>query len=189
MTALTPQQAFELAVQHHRAGRLAEAEALYRRLLAAEPNSADALQRHGIAPARCEFLAYEPSSPKRTGPHFLQRYAQVDIALDTFPYNGMTTTCDALWMGVPVVSLAGGIPVSRGGLSILSNLGLPELVAQAEGGYVDIATRLAHDLPRLAELRRTLRSRMEASVLMDAPRFARHLEAAYRAMWRHGCES
>ena len=77
--------------------------------------------------------------------------------------------------------------ISRAGLSQLSNLGLPELVAFSEDGYVAIATHLAHDLPRLAELRRTLRRRMQASPLMDAPRFARHIEAAYRTMWQHWC--
>jgi predicted O-linked N-acetylglucosamine transferase (SPINDLY family) len=107
--------------------------------------------------------------------------------LDPFPYNGHTTSLDALWMGVPVVSLAGKTRVSRGGLSILSNLGLPELVAVTEEEYVEIATRLANDLPRLAAWRATLRPRMEASVLMDAPRFARQIEAAYRARWRQWC--
>jgi len=86
-------------------------------------------------------------------------------------------------MGVPVVSLAGETPVSRAGLSLLTNLGLPELVARSETEFVNIAEGLASDLPRLAELRSTLRDRMERSVLMDAPRFARNIEAAYRSMW------
>jgi predicted O-linked N-acetylglucosamine transferase (SPINDLY family) len=90
-------------------------------------------------------------------------------------------------MGVPVVSLVGQQSVSRAGWSQLSNLGLPELVAFSEEDYLTIATQLAGDWPRLAELRRTLRARMEASPLMDAPRFARGIEAAYRAMWRHWC--
>jgi predicted O-linked N-acetylglucosamine transferase (SPINDLY family) len=92
-------------------------------------------------------------------------------------------------MGVPVVSLAGEWPVSRAGLSILSNLGLPELVAFSENDYVKIAAHLANDLPRLAGLRQTLRARMQASVLMDAPRFARGIEAAFREMWRQWCAS
>ena len=86
-------------------------------------------------------------------------------------------------MGVPVVSLAGETPVSRAGLSLLTNLGLPELVARSETEFVNIAEGLARDLPRLAELRSTLRDRMKRSVLMDAPRFARNIEAAYRSMW------
>jgi predicted O-linked N-acetylglucosamine transferase (SPINDLY family) len=88
---------------------------------------------------------------------------------------------------VPVVSLAGERPVSRGGLSQLSNLGLPELAAGSKDQYAAIAAQLARDLPRLSELRRTLRPRMEASVLMDAPRFSRSIEAAYRAVWRRWC--
>jgi predicted O-linked N-acetylglucosamine transferase (SPINDLY family) len=90
-------------------------------------------------------------------------------------------------MGVPVVTLAGRTGVGRGGVSILANVGLPELIAQTPQQYVQIATDLARDLPRLAELRRTLRARMQASPLMDAPRFARNIEAAYRQMWRNWC--
>jgi predicted O-linked N-acetylglucosamine transferase (SPINDLY family) len=85
------------------------------------------------------------------------------------------------------VSLAGDTPVSRAGLSLLSNLGLPEWVAHSEAEYVSIAERLARDLPRLAQLRSTLRRRMGNSVLMDAPRFARNVEAAYRSMWQRWC--
>ena len=114
-------------------------------------------------------------------------YERIDVALDPFPYGGGTTTCDALWMGVPVVSLAGQTAVGRGGLSILSNVGLPELVAADAEQYVRIAVELAHDLSRLSELRATLRDRMQASPLMDAPRFARNVEAAYREMWRRWC--
>jgi predicted O-linked N-acetylglucosamine transferase (SPINDLY family) len=91
-------------------------------------------------------------------------------------------------MGVPVITLAGQTVVGRAGLSQLSNLGLPELIARTPEQYVQIATDLAKDLPRLAELRRTLRARMQASPLMDAPRFARNVEAAYRQMWRNWCQ-
>ena len=111
----------------------------------------------------------------------------MDIALDTFPYHGTTTTCEAMWMGVPVVSLAGQRHVSRVGVSLLNNVGLPELVANTPEEYVRIAVDLANDLPRLQELRSTLRQRMEQSPLMDAPRFARNVEAAYRQMWRKWC--
>jgi protein O-GlcNAc transferase len=114
-------------------------------------------------------------------------YRGIDILLDTFPYNGHTTSFDALWMGVPVVSLAGSTAVSRGGLSILSNIGLPDLVASTPEQYVRIAAALAHDLPRLTNLRSTLRERMERSPLMDAPRFACNVESAYREMWRKWC--
>jgi len=109
------------------------------------------------------------------------------VALDTYPYHGTTTTCEALWMGIPVVSLAGRTHVSRVGVSLLSNVGLPELIAETPEQYVHIAADLAKDVPRLAELRRTLRGRMQASPLMDAPRFAAEVEAAYRQMWREWC--
>jgi predicted O-linked N-acetylglucosamine transferase (SPINDLY family) len=90
-------------------------------------------------------------------------------------------------MGVPVVSLAGKTAVGRGGLSILSNIGLPELVADSEERYVRIASGLANDPSRLGNLRSTLRQRMERSPLMDAPRFARNVETSYRQMWRSWC--
>ena len=141
----------------------------------------DFLEREGIAGHRVEFC--EP----RPRPAYLELHRRLDIVLDTFPYNGHTTSLDALWMGVPVVTLAGQSAVSRAGLSQLSNLGLPELAAHSEDEYVSIAARLAGDLARLAELRKTLRARMEASVLMDVPRFARGIETAYRAMWRRWC--
>jgi predicted O-linked N-acetylglucosamine transferase (SPINDLY family) len=140
------------------------------------------LNREGITENRVEFA--DPR-PRR---EYLELYHRVDVMLDPFPYGGHTTSLDALWMGVPVVSLAGPQIVSRAGLSQLSNLGLRELVAFSEDDYVRIAAELAADLPRLAELRSTLRSRMEASVLMDGERFARGIERAYRAMWRQWCE-
>jgi predicted O-linked N-acetylglucosamine transferase (SPINDLY family) len=90
-------------------------------------------------------------------------------------------------MGVPVVSLAGKHPVGRAGISQLFTLGLPELVAYQEEEYIETATRLAGDLPRLAELRRTMRYRMEASPLMDGARFARGVETAYRTIWQRWC--
>jgi predicted O-linked N-acetylglucosamine transferase (SPINDLY family) len=90
-------------------------------------------------------------------------------------------------MGVPVLTLPGEMPASRAGLSLLSTVGLGELVASSERDYVRMAVELAENLPRLAELRATLRTRMQASPLMDAPRFARNVEAAYRRMWRAWC--
>ena len=139
------------------------------------------LQREGVEADRIEFMA------RSSRQAYLAAYHRLDIALDPFPYNGHTTSLDALWMGVPVISFAGKTRVSRAGLSILTNIGLPELVAHSEDDYVGIARQLAHDLPRLSELRKTLRARMEASVLMDAPHFARSIETAYRSMWRRWC--
>ena len=135
----------------------------------------------GISPDRLEFPSRQPWL------EYVRTYGRIDIALDPFPWGGGITTCDALWMGVPVVSLVGRTAVGRGGASILSNVGVPELIARTPEQYVQIATDLAKDLPRLAELRRTLRGRMQASPLMDAPRFARNVEAAYRQMWRNWC--
>jgi protein O-GlcNAc transferase len=136
---------------------------------------------HDVAAERIQFMSGVPLA------EYFRFYGDIDIALDPFPYGGGTTTCDALWMGVPVVSLAGAAAVGRGGLSILSNIGLPELVASSIEEYIRIAVKLARDLPRLAEVRAGLRERMLQSPLMNAPRFARNVEAAYRAMWRAWC--
>ena len=114
----------------------------------------------------------------------LARYADVDIALDTFPYNGTTTSFEALWMGVPVVSLAGKTHASRVGASILTRAGLPELLAATPEEYASKAIALASNVPRLGELRGALRGRMRARGLLDAPGFARSLEASYREMWQ-----
>ena len=110
----------------------------------------------------------------------LAAYGQVDIALDTTPYGGTTTTCEALWMGVPVVTLAGATHAARVGVSLLSRAGLPELVASGEDDYVRIAAALAADPHRLQTLRVGLRRRMTAAGLTDAPRFARGFESALR---------
>jgi predicted O-linked N-acetylglucosamine transferase (SPINDLY family) len=120
---------------------------------------------------------------------FLRLHHKVDIALDAFPYHGTTTTLHDLWMGVPVITLAGRAHVSRVGHSILTNLGLSDFIARSPEQYVLIAVRLAGELDYLNTLRAELRQRMSTSPLMDAPRFTRHLEAAYREMWRRWCES
>ena len=135
----------------------------------------------GIAADRVDFVVYQPRR------EYMSLYQRIDLGLDPFPCNGMTTTCDSLWMGVPVVTLPGEMPFSRAGLSLLSNVGLGELAASSADDYVRIAADLARDLPSLAERRATLRARMQASPLMDAPRFACHVEAAYREMWRAWC--
>jgi predicted O-linked N-acetylglucosamine transferase (SPINDLY family) len=133
--------------------------------------------RGGVDPSRINLVG-------RVSTHdYFQLYQQIDIALDTNPFGGGTTTCDALWMGVPVITLAGERAVGRGGVSILSNIGLPDLIANSPEHYVVLAATLAGDLARLSELRSSLRGRMRSSPLMDAPRFARDVEAAYRQMW------
>jgi predicted O-linked N-acetylglucosamine transferase (SPINDLY family) len=143
----------------------------------------DVLKAAAIEAGRIDFVGRIPTA------EYFKLYESVDIALDPFPYAGGTTTCDALWMGVPVVSLAGHTGVGRGGLTILSNIGLPDLVADTIDGYVAIAVRLADNLPCLAELRAGLRQRMSRSVLMDGRKFTRNIESAYRQMWRTWCQT
>ena len=137
----------------------------------------------GILPERVELMGL-----LRQRLSIFRNMGRMDIALDTFPYHGTTTTCEALWMGVPVVTLAGTTHVSRVGVSLLTNVGLSKLIAESPEEYIRIAANLAKDVPRLKELRSSLRERMAASPLMDAPRFARNVEAAYRQMWRKWCE-
>ena len=117
----------------------------------------------------------------------LGTYGRVDIALDPFPYNGTTTTCEALWMGVPTVALAGDRHLARVSASLLHRVGLDELVAPDVDAYVDIAAVLAADPARMTALRAGLRPRMAASSLCDTTGFARSFEAAYREMWSRWC--
>jgi predicted O-linked N-acetylglucosamine transferase (SPINDLY family) len=133
---------------------------------------------NGIAAGRVELFGPEGSH----GGH-LGRYRQVDIALDAFPYHGTTTTCEALWMGTPVVTLAGRTHLSRVGVSVLRRIGLDELIAATPEEYVRKAVALARDPGRLRKLRAGLRQRMRVSPLLDAAAFARALESAYLAMW------
>jgi protein O-GlcNAc transferase len=142
----------------------------------------NAFASHGIAADRLRFVGRLPYD------QYLALYREVDVALDPFPYAGGTTTLDALWMGVPVVTLAGRAGVARAGVTLLSNVGLPDLIASNADEYVTIASALARDAPRLAKLRAALRETMRRSPLTDEPRFMRHLDAAYRSMWRRWCE-
>lgn len=137
----------------------------------------------GVGRQRLELIAWVSSSFKH-----LHHYHRVDIALDPFPYNGTTTTCEALWMGVPVITLAGETHAGRVGVSLLTRAGLPELIAESPEDYVKIAVTLASDLKRLTDLRQGLRERLQRSPLMDAAGFTRSLEQAYREMWRKYCE-
>ncbi|MGA3067028.1 MAG: tetratricopeptide repeat protein [Tepidisphaeraceae bacterium] len=136
----------------------------------------------GVDAGRVEFVDRRPRA------EYLKTYDRIDIGLDTLPYNGHTTSLDALWMGVPLVTLPGETPVGRAGRTFLSNLGLPELIASTPEEFVRIAADLAGDLNRLDSLRRGLRARMQGSPLMDGEKFARDMEAAYRRMWRAWCE-
>ncbi len=139
------------------------------------------LSEHGIAAGRVDFRAFQPRGD------YLRTYRDIDLGLDTFPYNGHTTSLDSLWMGVPVVSRVGRTCVGRGGLSQLFQLNLLELAAESDAAFVRTAASLGNDLVRLAALRSELRERMQRSALMDASRFARSIEQAYRVAWRDYC--
>lgn len=133
----------------------------------------------GINAERLDLIAWHPEVKGH-----LEIYGQIDIALDPFPYNGTTTTCEALWMGVPVLTLAGDRHSARVGASLLAAVGLSEFVSSSSDDYVARAVRLAADPARLAALRASLRERMQSSPLLDAEGFTRKLEAAYDTMWQ-----
>lgn len=136
---------------------------------------------HGIEPARIELIAKLPFE------QFLEAHQQVDIALDPFPFNGAMTTCQTLWMGVPLITLAGRTHISRVGVSMLSNLGLQRLIARDEHEYASLAVALARDHEKLVEIRAGLRERMLASPNTDGARLTRFLEAEYARMWQEYC--
>jgi predicted O-linked N-acetylglucosamine transferase (SPINDLY family) len=140
------------------------------------------LQRKGIEAARIEFVDRVPRQ------EYLKLYHRIDLGLDPLPYNGHTTSLDAFWMGVPVLTLVGKTVVGRAGWSQLCNLGLQELAAETPEQFVALSARLAADLPRLQNLRATLRQGMQQSPLMDGKRFACNMEQAYRQMWRRWCQ-
>jgi predicted O-linked N-acetylglucosamine transferase (SPINDLY family)/predicted SAM-dependent methyltransferase len=170
--------------------------ALWARLLEEVPGSRLLMKAYGLSAesARRDFGARFAARgigadrlrllpPERAHRDHLARYNDIDVALDTFPYNGTTTTCEALWMGVPVVSLAGNSHVSRVGLSLLERVGLADLVAAGPDEYVAKAAALARDARRLSGLREGLRQRLRSSPLLDAQRLTRELESAYLGMW------
>jgi len=133
----------------------------------------------GITADRLDLMGHTPS----TRDH-LAAYSRIDIALDPFPYHGTTTTCEALHMGVPVVTLAGDRHASRVGISLLTTANLTEFIAADPGEYLRIATELARDPERLAHLRSSLRGALDCSPLRDGPAYTRRVEAALRDLWR-----
>jgi predicted O-linked N-acetylglucosamine transferase (SPINDLY family) len=170
--------------------------ALWARLLGALPGARLKLKSFGLAAESARRSIQEQfgrlgigaerlelSGPEESFAAHLAKYAAVDIALDVFPYNGAATTCEALWMGVPVVTLAGSTHVSRVGASILGRVGLEELVAHSHEDYLQKALSLANDPLRLGALRTGMRERLRASPFLDAQGFARSLEKAYGEMW------
>lgn len=141
-----------------------------------------AFAAHGIGADR---LLLEAGSPRQA---YLETYHRVDIGLDPFPYTGGTTTVESLWMGVPVLTLAGATLIGRQGLGLLHNAGLPDWVAHSNDDYVERAVALAARPDTLAALRAQLRAQVLASPLFDAPAFAGHFEQALRGMWTRWCE-
>lgn len=138
----------------------------------------------GVSAERIELLSWFPS-----GVDHLALYDRVDVALDPFPYNGTTTTCEALWMGVPLVTFMGDRHSGRVGASLLSQIGLNNWIAHSIDEYVEIAVALAENRTRLHELRRSLRLRMAASSLCDEQSFARRMEDSFRIIWQRWCEA
>jgi predicted O-linked N-acetylglucosamine transferase (SPINDLY family) len=136
------------------------------------------LQKYGITEERVSLYRSVPREA------YLAAHAEVDVILDTFPYPGGTTTCEALWMGVPTLTLAGDTLLARQGASLLTAAGLPDWIATSENEYVAKAVHFASDLPKLAALRAKLREQVRTSPLFDAPRFASHFEEAMWAIWQ-----
>ena len=139
------------------------------------------LEVAGVAPARITAVPHVPLD------QYFRWFNSVDIALDPTPYSGCTTTCDSLWMGVPVITVPGALPESRTTVSILSTLGLPEWIASTPDDYVRLAVEYACERTLITKLRGSLRAMMRDSPLMDESRFLRDLEASYRYMWRMWC--
>ncbi len=144
----------------------------------------DMFQKYGVPPERVVLVPQQLDLA-----HHFAYYGNIDLGLDTFSYNGTTTTCEALWMNVPVLTLAGDMHISRVGACLLTNLGLESLVANTEEEFIATAARLAGDKEALAEVRKGLRARLQASPLMDAKQFTRDFENGLRTMWRTWCEN
>jgi predicted O-linked N-acetylglucosamine transferase (SPINDLY family) len=140
------------------------------------------LEDAGISPERVDICGKMPMRD------YLREYCKVDIMLDTYPYNGGATTCDALWMGVPVISLVGEHHFSRVGLSLLSAVGLDYFACKNEDEYVAKATVLASKPEALNKIRVQLRQRMKASDMCNPQKQAKNMEDAYRQMWRRWCD-
>jgi len=141
----------------------------------------DRFQKLGIAPERVALAGKAPHKA------FLAHYHEIDIALDPFPYTGGLTTCEALWMGVPVISIMGQTFPGRHSASHLRNVGLNDWVVETAGEYLALAEKHSHDTKKLAILRATLRDQVAKSPLCNGELYTRNLEAIYRRMWRDWC--
>jgi len=140
----------------------------------------DRFAYQGVDPSRIDRFGYSPDP--------YTPYLNLDICLDPIYASGGTTTCDALWMGVPVVTITGETQFSRTGLMHLTNIGLPELIVKDVDESVGIAVDLVSDIVRLERIRHGLRERMKASPIMDEQRYNRFLEAELRRVWRIWCD-
>lgn len=138
---------------------------------------------HGVSDDRIVLMAGVPRA------QYLEPYSAVDVALDPFPYPGITTTVEALWMGVPVLTLAGNSFLSRQGVGLMTNAGLPDWIATDPDDFVARAIAHTDDLQGLAALRSNLRQRLRTSPIFDAPQFAQHFESALREMWQEWCKN
>ncbi len=136
------------------------------------------VRKLGVAPERVRFVPYQPRR------QYMETYRRIDLCLDTLPFNGGTTSLDALWMGVPVLTRVGRTVVGRAGSSHLHHLGMAEFITRTDEEFVQRAVDWTGNLERLGALRAALRSRMERSPLMDGKRFAGSMESAYRRMWQ-----
>ena len=140
--------------------------------------------KRGIGPSRLELVGRVA-----TRTDHLAMYNRVDIAFDTFPYHGATTTCEALWMGVPVVTLAGEAHASRVGVSLLNQIGMQDFIAESAVKYKELAFRLANNSDRLEVLHATLRDNMRRSSLCDGARFRKEMATVFRRIWKNWCAS
>ncbi|MEP7154628.1 MAG: tetratricopeptide repeat protein [Betaproteobacteria bacterium] len=139
---------------------------------------------HGVSASRINFLGKDAGFDEH-----LARYHAIDIGLDPFPYNGTTTTFEALWMGVPTITLCGDRHATRVGSSLLANAGLESFIARDDDEYLQLAIRAASDIPQIQELRHDMRARLLRSPLLDAQKFTREIETAYREMWMTWCKT
>jgi predicted O-linked N-acetylglucosamine transferase (SPINDLY family) len=140
----------------------------------------DRFARYGVAASRITALGFQPNQ--------YDPYLDIDVSLDPITANGGTTTCDSLWMGVPVVTLVGATPFSRVGLCHLTNVGLPSCIAYTPDEYEKIIVGFACDPGELIRLRTGLREKVAASPLVDGARYTRNLEKAYREIWTRWCD-
>lgn len=149
----------------------------------AQTNVLQQFQKYGIVAERIELLAFMPKRME----HF-QLYNRIDIALDPFPFNGMTTTCEALWMGVPVITLTHPQPFGQAATAFIKCLDLDDCIATTQEQYIELAVSLAKDSKRLQNIKTSLRSLMERSPICDQKGFIQIIEKTYRQLWQKWCQ-